>query len=390
MTDVIVVGGGIIGAASALELTRAGARVTLVERDELAAGASGRNQGWLVTPEDPANLPLHAPSLARYLEAADRAPIPAWIDRDPIGYLLVALDGDEIEPGEIPEGAQALDAPTTRALEPALSPGIGGGWLIADGGRRVDPAALTVGLALLAREAGATIRHHLTARSFTTTGDRVTGIVTDDGILQAETVVMAAGPWSNDILGRIGVHLPLWSARGWIVRTRPSRPLVARLVERVGWRRTVWHGDAVTPMSAQRFVDDGVHAAGGALLNPHPDGSVLVGSSREVATGPEPGDPGIVARQIADAIQIAPALADAALESSWWGVRPMSPDDRPLIGAVRDGLVVATGHGSEGIILGQGTAELVRALVLGEAPAVDPAPFDPSRFPSFPPPEAAR
>jgi len=380
MPDVVVVGGGIIGAASALELARAGATVTLIERDELAAGASGRNQGWLVDPDDPVNLPLHEPSLDRYLEAADRAPIPTWIDRESIGYLLIALEGDQVEPGEIPDGAEILDAPATLALEPALTPRIAGGWLVPDGGRRVDPAALTVGLALLAREAGATIRHHLTARSFTTRGDRVTGVVTDDGIVSADTVVMAAGPWSNDVLGRVGVHLPLWSARGWIVRTRPARPLVARLVERVGWRRTVWHSDAVTPMSAQQFVDEGVTAAGGALLNPHPDGSVLVGSSREVATGPEPGDPGIVARQIADAIEIAPALADAAMESSWWGVRPMSPDDRPLIGAVCDGLIVATGHGSEGIILGYGTAELVRAMALGETPSVDPAPFDPLRF----------
>lgn len=380
MPDVVVVGGGIIGAASALELTRAGASVTLIERGELAAGASGRNQGWLVAPEDPVNLPLHEPSLARYLEAADRAPIPAWIDRESIGYLLVALEGDHVEQGEIPEGAETLDAAATVALEPALTSAIAAGWLVPDGGRRVDPAALTVGLALLAREQGATIRHHLSARSFTTRGDRVTGVVTDDGTVSADTVVMAAGPWSNDLLGRVGVHLPLWSARGWIVRTRPARPLVSRLVERVGWRRTVWHGDAVTPMTAQQFVDEGVSAAGGALLNPHPDGSVLVGSSREVATGPEPGDPGIVGRQIADAIEVVPALADAAMESSWWGVRPMSPDDRPLIGVVRDGLLVATGHGSEGIILGHGTAELVRAQVLGETPTVDPAPFDPLRF----------
>src|SRR5205085_11253396 len=95
MPDVIVVGGGIIGAGCALELSRAGASVTLIERDGLAAGASGRNQGWLVEPSDPLNLPLYEPSLPRYLEAADRAPITAWIDRDSVGYLLVALPGDE-------------------------------------------------------------------------------------------------------------------------------------------------------------------------------------------------------------------------------------------------------------------------------------------------------
>jgi len=380
MPDVIVVGGGIIGAASALALTRAGASVTLIERAELAAGASGRNQGWLVAPEDEANAPLYAPSIERYLEAADRSPVPAWIDRSSVGYLLVALEGDEVEAHEVPAAADHLDTDALHALEPALAPNATEGWLTAEGGRRVDPAALTVGMALLAGEGGATIRHHLTARSFATDGDRVTGVVTDDGTLTADTVVLAAGPWSNEVLARIGVHLNQWSARGWIVRLRPDRPIVSRLVERVGWRRTIWHGDAVRPVTAEQYVDAGVIAAGGALLSPHPDGSILVGSSREVAVGPEPADPDVVPRQIAEAIELTPVLAEAGVEASWWGIRPMSPDERPLIGRVRDGLVVATGHGSEGVILGYGTAELVRDLVAGSTPGIDPSPYDPFRF----------
>jgi D-hydroxyproline dehydrogenase subunit beta len=380
VSDVIVVGGGIIGAASALELTRAGAKVTLIERDELAAGASGRNQGWLIAPEDPVNAPLYRPSLAHYVEAADRAPVPTWIDRTSIGYLLVALEGDDVEPSELPQDAEVFDASATHAIEPAISPDAVNGWLVADGGRRIDPSGLTVGLALLAASEGATIRHHLAARAFATDGDRVTGVVTDDGTLHADNVVVAAGPWSNEILGRIGVRLPLWSARGWIVRLRPPGPVVTRLIERVGWRRTIWHGDAVQPLNAEAFLDAGVHAAGGAVLTPHPDGSVLVGSSREVAVGPEPADPDVVARQVAEAIRLVPALAEAIVESSWWGVRPMSPDERPMIGTVRDGLIVATGHGSEGVILGYGTAELVRDLVSGNTPSIDPSPFDPLRF----------
>jgi D-hydroxyproline dehydrogenase subunit beta len=78
--DVVVIGGGIIGAACADELTRRGAAVTLIERDEVAAGASGRNQGLWVPPEDPGLHPIAARSLARYLEAADEAPLPVWID----------------------------------------------------------------------------------------------------------------------------------------------------------------------------------------------------------------------------------------------------------------------------------------------------------------------
>src|SRR5437879_7609530 len=131
MPDVIVVGGGIVGASCAFELSRAGAQVTLIERDELAAGASGRNQGWLTEPSDPVNLPLYEPSLERYLEAADRAPTRAWIDRDSVGYLLVALPGDEDV--QI-DWARELGSRELRELEPALAADAERGWLVEDGG----------------------------------------------------------------------------------------------------------------------------------------------------------------------------------------------------------------------------------------------------------------
>jgi glycine/D-amino acid oxidase-like deaminating enzyme len=130
------------------------------------------------------------------------------------------------------------------------------------------------------------------------------------------------------------------------------------------------------------YVAGGVRASGGALLNPNPDGTVLVGSSREPAIAPEPGDADAPRRQVAEAIELVPSLADAVVLESWWGVRPMSPDERPLIGPLRDGLFVATGHGSEGVILAGGTGTLVADLVTGTSPSIDPAPFDPRRFAS--------
>ena len=96
MPDVVVVGGGIIGAACADELTRRGASVTLIERDELAAGASGRNQGLWVPPEDPALQLMAARSLLRYLAVTKEAPLPVWIDPRPVGTVYVAIDDDAL------------------------------------------------------------------------------------------------------------------------------------------------------------------------------------------------------------------------------------------------------------------------------------------------------
>ena len=376
MPDVVVVGGGIIGAACAHELTRAGASVTLIERDELAAGASGRNQGWLVMPGDPANRPLFEPSLALYQGAATRAPLPIWIDAEPVDHVFVGLDGDEPPSGG---DARPIDRQELFRMEPALSRRAERGWL-EDGGRRLDPAALTVGLALLAGEAGATIRHHLTVRALDLDGDRVRGVVTDEGRIAGDVIVLAAGPWSTTLLDPIGARLPVRPARGWIVRLRPQARLVHHLVERVGWRESEWRDRADDVPTGGSFSERGLRSVGGALLNPHPDGSVLIGSSREPAIGPEPADPTVPRRQVTDAIELVPALADAEVRSAWWGVRPLSPDDRPMIGPVRDGLLVATGHGSEGVILGGGTASLVTSMVQGAAPPFDPSPFDPLRF----------
>ena len=74
------------------------------------------------------------------------------------------------------------------------------------------------------------------------------------------------------------------------------------------------------------------------------------------------------------------ALRDARVLWAWWGIRPMTPDERPVVGRVAHGLSVATGHGSEGVILGAGTGQLVASQLLGTTPPFDPEPFDPGRF----------
>jgi len=377
----VIVGGGIIGTACALELATAGASVALFERDEIAAGASGRNQGLVAEPDDPANLPLFEPSTEMFLDAADRAPLPVWIDRTPIGYLLVELEGDDVEPpaGSRAKQAEEVDAAAVRELEPSIAPSVVRGWL-SEMGRRLDPRAMTVGLGLLAREAGATIHHHVPVRSLRVERNRVAGVVTDDGVTAADVVVVAAGPWSSTLFEAVGVRIPVTAARGWIVRVDPASPVVHRLVERNGWRESAWRRGAAAPLDASGFVSDGARAVGGALLNPHPDGSVLVGSSREPAVTPEPADPEVPRRQVAEAIELIPALAKATVRSAWWGIRPMSPDDRPIIGTVQDGLVIATGHGSEGVLQAGGTAKLVASIAQGEPAPFDPSAFDPARF----------
>jgi D-hydroxyproline dehydrogenase subunit beta len=386
--DVAVVGGGIVGAACAYELSRAGASVTLIERAELAAGASGRNQGWFVLPEDPILEPMARATLPEYLDVAAAAPLAVRIDGEPVGHLLVALASEDVPRAQPALSSAAglgvairpLDAAELREVEPAVTENAVAGWLLQQG-RRLNPEALTVALALGAKTAGADVRHHVRARALIEDGDVVGGVVTDDGPIRADTVVVAAGPWSTQLLDPIGIRMRVSGARGWIVRVAPSGEPLRHLIEHAGWRDELGRLAAVERPSAADIAADGMpRAEVGALLHLHHDGTVLVGSSRQVWITPEPEDPGVPQRQLAAAINLVPSLAESRVLSTWWGLRPMTPDERPLVGSVRDGLVVATGHGSYGVILGSGTAKLVTSIVMGEQPPFDPAPFDPFRF----------
>jgi D-hydroxyproline dehydrogenase subunit beta len=389
MPDVVVVGGGIIGTSCVYELARRGASVTLFEREEIAAGASGRNLGYLDTSKDPVLAPLARRTLDRYLEIASEPPVPFFMDREAIGTLAVTLDEVEVE--DLRGWAEAAEAVGVRAtrvepdevrrLEPELAPTVVEGYLL-DEGHRVDPAALTGAFAALAAESGAVVRHHLGARRLIERSGRVAGVVTDDGVVEADVVVLAAGPWSTAIARPLGVTLRVAGARGWLVHSAPGKQLVRRWIQSGARRLLDGLGSRSDPdLVPLREFGEGVGSHDVyPMMQPAPDGSILAGTSREPSLAADSYDLDVARKVAKEAIRLIPALAEAPVIATWSGVRPVSPDERPLIGRVTEGLVVSTGHGSEGVILGGASAELTAAIVLGEKAPFDPAPFDPLRF----------
>jgi glycine/D-amino acid oxidase-like deaminating enzyme len=384
MPDAVIVGGGIIGAACAQELASRGLSVTLVEREGLAAGASGRNQGWFVLSEDEACGPMSRASLPTYLEIAETSAVPVRFDRENVGHVMFALD----EPGVavVRRRAQAYGATGVHVgrierlgdVEPSMREDVPEAWFL-DQGRRVDPGALTIALALRAKELGAQIRRHETVRALTTSRDRVTGVATDEGVIAADTVILAAGPWSEPLVRPLGVSLPVTGGRGWIVELAGSPGLLRHLVE----EETAEDEDDDpndVPTAAQLAREEPTSPRVAALLHSTDDGTVVCGASHHPALRPEAEDTRAPARIAERAVDVVPALADARVRGIRWGIRPMSPDGRPIVGWLRDGLLAATGHGPEGVLLGGGTAALVVALIANDDPPFDPRPFDPSRF----------
>jgi glycine/D-amino acid oxidase-like deaminating enzyme len=391
MPDVAIVGGGVIGAACAQELASRGASVTLFERDHLAAHASGRNQGLWVLPDHDGDVPMARSSLDVYRRVAEDAPLDVGLDDEPVGTVLAAMNSREAREAEVAIGrarrlgvaVDDISSPADiRDHEPGLTRNVAGAWLVHDG-YRLDPGALTVALASAAAERGAEIRHHVHVRGLAVRDETARGVMTDDGLVEAATTLVAAGPWSSPLLEPAGVHLPIVNARGWLVRVAPQeRHLLTRLVMAPGPHAALREGTGASWPAAADLIAEGTPGSEiGSLLHPQRDGrTVVIGSTRQIWVTPEPPQERIVERLLASAIELAPAIGEARVQSSWWGVRPLTPDERPLIGRVREGLHVATGHGSEGVILGAGTAQLVAAQLAGEEPPFDAAPYAPSRF----------
>jgi D-amino-acid dehydrogenase len=401
--DVVVVGGGAIGATAAYELARRGARVTLVERgDTLASGCSAGNAGLispshsspLATPAAlregarwllgrPAPLTVRArpntlPWLARFAlacrqERADRglralrelssaslalhaelAALGTSFERR--GILSVYETGPgfeaachEVEPAGL--AAERLTPEEAVRLEPSLGSGLAGA-VFHPQEAQVDPARYAEALGAAALEAGAELRTSVEVRALRRQAAGV-AVETSDGELRPQSVVLAAGAWSSRLARGLGVSLPVTGGKGYHVDLPASAgdPRVPILIPE---RRS-----ALTPLDGRLRLTGTLEICGLDLT---------VRERRVEAV-----------REAAASVLGARRAEDGTV---WAGLRPCLPDGLPAIGRCDrlPALVVATGHAMKGVALAPVTARLVAELVAGEAPSHDLTPFSPDRF----------
>ena len=363
--DVIVVGGGIIGVSAAAHLAETGRRVTLIERAEIAAGASGRNSGVVQHPFDPVLVELHLETVDLY-RALEGFSLP----REPAGLLSVTHDVDGVRqltasiarthPGLRP---RFVDPDEMRAVEPTLAPGVAACRL--DIGYPVGPAAATRAYAARAERAGVEIRIDGAA---TVWGDGVTvhGVVVDGERLPAGDVLVAAGPWTPSIVDPTGAWRPIVRRWGVVVPVALDQPPTHVLEEaeisiEPGAREA--DTDAEPGHAFSLVTADGASSLGSTFLADEPDPVVTVPS---------------LARRGA---RFVPAISDARLGAPRLCARPLSLDGRPLIGRLPgvDRVWVAAGHGPWGISTGPASGRLVADLIDGRI-ASPPAALDPARF----------
>jgi glycine/D-amino acid oxidase-like deaminating enzyme len=380
--DVLVVGGGVIGVATALCCAEAGLTVRLLERANLAAEASGRNQGLVIGPHPPAMAQLAEAGLRRYLELHEVSGGAFAFDRDDHGCLLVSdAEGDAAIAGAghpaddpAPRG-DVLVGDALHAVEPQLGSGVRQAVLLP--ARRVDPGALVVAMAAAARRAGADLRTGCEVKDLIVAGDRVLGVLADDGAHHAATTVLAAGPWTGRVGRRLPFDVPIDGVRGWVAVTRPAPFRLRHAIEDAGW------GAAKAGLRAPTVAElaNGQHppAAIAGLVQQDHAGRVLLGASLQVAAGEHASGEEALAEIARRAVELVPPLAGLPVADVRTCRRPLSADGLPLHGPVPGmaGVVLACGHGSTGITWGGGSGEAVaRGIVEGVwDPALTPARF---------------
>ena len=360
--DTAVIGGGLVGVSAAAHLASTGRRVVLVERTEIAAGASGRNSGVVQHPFDPVLVDLHLETLELY-RALEGFSIPAA----PVGLLLVThdVDGARRLTGEVlatHPGLRPSFVPPDQmgSLEPSVAPGVAACRL--DIGYPVAPTAATHRYAAWARDQGVEFRLGAGA-SVSRTGDRAAGVELATGErIAAGDVVVAAGPWTPAIVDPSGAWRPIGANWGVVVpielRDGPRHVLEEAEISIEPGAQADDMGFAFSLVTADR-----VSSLGSTFLDGEPEADALVPTLVERGT------------------TFVPSIATAVLGRARRCARPLSVDGRPLVGRVPGtaGLWVAAGHGPWGISIGPATGRLIADLVAGRVAAPPPA-LDPARF----------
>ncbi len=367
----IVVGGGVVGAACAYTAAGLGAEVVLVDADlpgQATAAGAGIICPWSSRVHDPVWYAFACAAAREYPAvvgelAAGIGADAAALSYRRVGALMLADDEDEAERecqrlraglAATPEmgEVQALGPAQARELFPPLVPGAGAVYV--GGAARVDGRRLRAALVRAALAKGAVVvagRARLDCQA-----GRVAGVEVDGQMMPADVVVAAAGAWTASLAAAAGVTVRVTPQRGQIVHLRLDSVDTSR-----------W--PVVLP------------AASGHYLLAFDDSRVVAGATRETGSG---FDARVTAsgldEVLTQALAVAPGLADASHVETRVGLRPAGPDIRPLLGpAGVDGLVIATGLGATGLTLGPLAGAVAARTALGVDQPFDLTPFDPLR-----------
>ncbi|GAA1594680.1 FAD-dependent oxidoreductase [Actinomadura kijaniata] len=372
---VVVLGAGIVGAACARELARAGLAVTVLDRGGPAAATTAHGEGNVLVSDKGPGPELELARMSRRLweealaEAGGR-PDADRVEWDPKGGIVVATTDAgarglaEFAAGQRAAGVtvETLDAPGLAAAEPQVTRD----FALAvhyPGDAQVQPVGAAAFLLGDALRAGAGLRTGVEVLGAVTRGGRITAVRTSAGTVEGDVFVNAAGPWSGAVAARLGAPVDVRPRRGEVLVTTPQPPTVFHKVYDADYVGAVGSGAEELQASA---VVESTRA-----------GTILLGSSRRRVGFDDRIRPEVLSVIAGKALRLFPCLAGVPVMRAYGGFRPYVPDHLPVIGPDPrlPGLWHATGHEGAGIGLSVGTGRVLGDLLLGREPEIDAGPF---------------
>ena len=369
--DVVIVGAGIMGVSTAYHLARLGAgRVIVLERDTVCAGSTALASGGIRHQyANRLGIELTSHSIVTYERFADEFGVDPQFRQH--GYLILIATEAELATARqsvalqqsLAVTVELLDRPAIGSLCPYLNTDdlLGATYTPRDG--YADPYLCTTAIAARARDLGVVIEQGHEVTGFLRDGDRIRGVITPAGTVEAGAVVIATGAWSGVVGKLAGVDIPVRPYRRHKFMTAPFP------TDRI---------PAATPFVIEPHRNFSLRREGGGLLLGHgrPDEPGPDSFSTEIDRTLEP-------RVVERAIHRAPALADAELMRAWAGLYEMSPDLTGIVSAVPgvSGLHVIAGFSGHGFMHGPIAGQLMaEMLVHGRAVTMDARPLDLARF----------
>ncbi|NMP21421.1 NAD(P)/FAD-dependent oxidoreductase [Sulfobacillus harzensis] len=377
--NIIVVGGGVIGAASAYYLTQSGASVTLLDQGDIGGGTSSRCDGnVLAIDKDPgfdSQMALKSQELLHQLAQE----LPRFEYRRP-GSYLVCDNGDEVEMAREWVRLQQeaglpfafLDQQAIHHHLPHLSEDVPGG-LVCGSDATLNPLLYTQVLVAHARQSGAVVRPHQAVKALWIADGGVRGVQLPSGeLMESDIVVVAAGIWTPSLLESAGIPIPIQPRKGHLLVSGKGPLFGDAKVMEFGYLMSKFGRERVAPAETLRY--------GVALVyEPTESHNFLLGSSREFVgwnTEPQVEVVGAIARR---AMRFYPGMREVTIMRSYAGLRPWTPDHFPIVSRIDpiSGLIVAAGHEGDGIGLAAVTGHLVADLALERDPVI---PVEPLRW----------
>jgi sarcosine oxidase subunit beta len=386
-TEVLVIGGGIAGVSTAYHLAISGRRVAVLERGEIASGASGVNAGHIDSVGFGSRPDLQAHLTAGSAEIFARVQMDLGEDIEfrQSGGIQVIQDAEQLEfaEGRVKAlGAQGhvielLNPREARALEPELAPSVLGA-IHAPLRAQADPIKATRAFATLAARAGASM---LTAHDVTAIAARPAGgyaVRTTGGDIVAGNVVIAAGAWCEPVGRMLGLDIPIIAVRGQMWATAPMPPSVFHTISSMQ-SPLAWHRE---PGSDPPYltIRGGVRVTRHLYGRQRRNGEIVFGGDREVVGYDTSTDPRGIEINHGHAAEVLPSLSRLPIARTWAGLMPFPRDGRALIGRIpgREGLWIVSGLASSGFGRGPMAGKLLADFIHAGAMPPTLAEADPS------------